>query len=86
MEQIAAYISLFGVVLIARPTSLLSFSSSSSGNAPAAGGTADLMPPLNETAPVHAKPDASNYDNVTPAQRAAGVGVALLGVVGAAIA
>ncbi|KAF2745742.1 hypothetical protein M011DRAFT_469410 [Sporormia fimetaria CBS 119925] len=78
MEQIAAYISLFGVVLIARPVSL--FSSMRSETPPPATG-ADMVPPTSDTTGSHF---ADHYDNVTPAQRAAAVGVALLGVCGAA--
>jgi drug/metabolite transporter (DMT)-like permease len=80
MEQIAAYISLFGVVLIARPASLFSHNDS----VPLASGDADSVPiPANTTAdaPHHF---ASDYDSVTPAQRATAVGVAMLGVLGAA--
>ncbi|KAF1987970.1 hypothetical protein K402DRAFT_329368 [Aulographum hederae CBS 113979] len=86
MEQIAALISLFGVVLIARPTSFFSAFSSTdaTGNSPAPS-TADALPALNTTAAAH-HPDAGNYDSVTPAQRAMGVGVAMVGVFGAASA
>lgn len=79
MEQIAAYVSLFGVVLIARPLSL--FSSSRSGEPPLpASGTSEIVPSANVTG--HSS--AAEYDQVTPAQRAAAVGVAMLGVLGAA--
>jgi drug/metabolite transporter (DMT)-like permease len=79
MEQIAAYISLFGVVLIARPASLFSHTDS----VPPASGDADLVPiPTNTTA--NTPHFASDYDSVTPAQRATAVGVAMLGVLGAA--
>ncbi|KAF2018196.1 hypothetical protein BU24DRAFT_440860 [Aaosphaeria arxii CBS 175.79] len=79
MEQIAAYISLFGVVLIARPVSLFT-SLSNTQDPPPDSANADLLPaPTNATSPI-----ASNYDSVTPAQRAGAVGVALLGVFGAA--
>lgn len=84
MEQIAAYISLFGVFLIARPVSLFSFLSHSKDSVPPASGNPDFVPsPTNMTAeaPHHF---AADYDDVTPAQRAAAVGVALLGVFGAA--
>jgi len=79
MEQIAAYISLFGVVLIARPVSLFSALSHSSDPVPASGGLDAI--PTNTTA---ASPDrlAADYDDVTPTQRAAAVGVAMLGVIG----
>lgn len=80
MEQIAAYVSLFGVVLIARPVSL--FTSMSHGDEPPPdSANADLLPaPSNMTIPT----PANNYDNVTPGQRAGAVGFALLGVFGAA--
>lgn len=74
MEQIAAYISLFGVILIARPMSLFGSSSSTNEEIPASGDSDAAI----------GKPSASDYDNVTPAQRAAAVGVAMLGVLGAA--
>ncbi len=80
MEQIAALISLFGVILIARPTSLFSWPSGST--VPHASGTGDMAPTNATVAP----PDAGNYDNVTPAQRAGAVGIAMLGVLGAACA
>jgi len=80
MEQIAAYISLFGVVLIARPVSLFSALSHSSDPVPPASGGLDAIP-SNVTA---TSPDrlAADYDDVTPTQRAAAVGVAMLGVIG----
>jgi len=84
MEQMAAYVSLFGVVLIARPVSLFSFLSHSKDAVPPASGNADFIPiPANTTV---AAPNrlASDYDSVTPAQRATAVGVAMLGVLGAA--
>ncbi|KAF2845761.1 hypothetical protein T440DRAFT_459688 [Plenodomus tracheiphilus IPT5] len=74
MEQIAAYISLFGVILIARP-----FSFFASISHP----TNDTAPATNTTTP---SPNrlAADYDTVTPTQRATAVGLAMLGVVGAA--
>lgn len=87
MEQVAAYISLFGVVLIARPVSL--FSSLSGGSSPPSSGDPDggiisgnATVALNATTPIPAS--AADYSAVTPAQRAAAVGVAMLGVFGAA--
>lgn len=44
------------------------------------------MPSGNSTLPTDSPEDASNYDNVTPTQRLIAVGVALLGVLGAATA
>ncbi|MCJ1481805.1 hypothetical protein MMC06_001964 [Schaereria dolodes] len=78
MEQVAGIISLLGVVLIARPTSLFS----THGTTPAlANGVADVPPLTNATtifSPIH--------PSVTPAQRLGAVGVAMIGVLGAAIA
>lgn len=68
MEQIAAYVSLFGVFIIARPMSLFSFLSHS--DHPAATSDGDLS--------------TTELEDVTPAQRAAAVGVAMLGVIGSA--
>lgn len=75
VERLAALVSLTGVVLIARPTTLFGSSTSSSEAVPSSGNS-DAAP---------ASPDASNYDNVTPAQRLFAVGIALVGVMGAAI-
>jgi drug/metabolite transporter (DMT)-like permease len=74
MEQIAAYVSLFGVVLIARPGSFFSSLSHS--------GDPDLIPSNTTTA----SPDrlAADYHDVTPTQRATAVGIAMIGVLGAA--
>ncbi|KNG47918.1 duf6 domain-containing protein [Stemphylium lycopersici] len=82
MEQIAAYVSLFGVVLIARPMSLFAALSHSAEPVPPASGDSDLIP-SNTTA---VSPDrlAADYDSVTPTQRAMAVGIAMLGVFGAA--
>ncbi|KAB2574303.1 putative membrane protein [Lasiodiplodia theobromae] len=77
MEQVAAFISLFGVVLIARPTSLFSPSSSPTSSTP---------PPSNGTTSAPDATDAGDYSSVTPEQRALAVAVALLGVLGAATA
>jgi drug/metabolite transporter (DMT)-like permease len=82
MEQIAAMISLFGVVLIARPTSL--FHSSPAAASHASGDVALITRSTNGTA--GPATDRFNYDHVTPNQRAVAVGFALLGVLGAACA
>ncbi|KAF1946169.1 hypothetical protein EJ02DRAFT_500296 [Clathrospora elynae] len=81
-EQVAAYVSLFGVVLIARPVSLFAALGHSDGSVPPASGDSNLVP-SNITAP---SPDrlAADYDSVTPTQRATAVGIAMLGVLGAA--
>lgn len=73
-EMIGTFVSLIGVLFIARPTSLL-HAFGSSANVPASGVTGDML--VREAAA------ASNYNSVTPAQRLEGVGVALLGVCGA---
>jgi hypothetical protein len=82
LEQIAAYVSLLGVVLIARPVSLFSAMSSAHSDTPfpPASGDADIAFPQNTTA----MSSHHGVDDVTPAQRAAAVGVAMVGVVGAA--
>lgn len=83
MEQIAAYVSLFGVVLIARPITLFTSLRSDNDSVPPASGDSDTeFIPTNGTHAGHGL--ASSYDNVTPAQRASAVGIAMLGVVGAA--
>ncbi|KAI9753737.1 MAG: TOR complex subunit lst8 [Chaenotheca gracillima] len=76
-EQIAGLVSLGGVVLIARPFSLLS----QSGDTPPATGNADAGAVVNGTL---FSREAHSLDDVTPAQRLGAVGVSLLGVVGAA--
>jgi drug/metabolite transporter (DMT)-like permease len=82
MEQIAAYISLFGVVLIARPVSLFAALSHSKDSVPPASGNEDFVS-SNATA-VSKHGLAISYDDVTPTQRATAVGIAMLGVLGAA--
>ena len=83
IEKIATVISFTGVILIARPTSFFS----SSGEAPPASGDGDMVPPsANGTAPVKARSDASDYDNVTSEQRLQAVAIALLGVCGTVVA
>ncbi|OJD33587.1 integral membrane protein duf6 [Diplodia corticola] len=72
-EQTGALISLLGVVLIARPASLFTFSSPS--------------PPSSATpSTTSTSPSAGDYTSVTPSQRATAVAVALVGVLGAATA
>lgn len=78
-EQIAGLVSLVGVVLIARPTS---FFSSTAGDSSVASGAADVMPVTNMTYSAQLE-----YGNVaTSTQRLIAVGVALVGVFGAASA
>ncbi|KAH7084801.1 hypothetical protein BKA63DRAFT_401843 [Paraphoma chrysanthemicola] len=79
MEQIAAYVSLFGVVIIARPFAVFS---RSSDTVPAASGDGDFV--LSNQTTVSPDRLAADYDAVTPTQRATAVGIAMLGVLGAA--
>lgn len=78
-EQIAGIISFLGVVLIARPTSLLPHHSDVP---PIASGAGDGIPSTNATIPA----DLQGPNHVTSAQRLSAVGVALVGVLGAASA
>ncbi|KAH7094446.1 hypothetical protein FB567DRAFT_3835 [Paraphoma chrysanthemicola] len=80
MEQIAAYVSLFGVVIIARPFAV--FSSRPSDPVPDASGNGDFV--LSNQTTVSPDRLAADYDAVTPTQRATAVGIAMLGVLGAA--
>ncbi|KAA6407811.1 MAG: hypothetical protein FRX48_08162 [Lasallia pustulata] len=82
-ERICGLISLLGVVVIARPTSLLP------GHSPSpavsfASGSADAPIPFNITSTT--APDSHDLDQVTAAQRFTAILVALLGVLGAACA
>lgn len=80
-QQVAGLVSLFGIVLIARPTSLLPGISSEQPSV--ASGSADAVPPpINLTSVAHPVPQ----DNVTPTQRLAAIGLGLIGVFGAACA
>lgn len=82
IEQIATIISFTGVILIARPTSFFS----SPNNAPPAEGPEGMAFERDNTTPVKRPSDASDYDNVTPEQRLAAVGIAMLGVCGTVVA
>lgn len=76
MEQIAAMVSLLGVVLIARPTSLFS----GQGTALPVNGEIDGF----TSAPNGTATDRFSLDHVTPQERLMAVGVAMLGVLGSA--
>jgi hypothetical protein len=80
MEQIASLVALFGVVLIARPTSLFS----GRGVSPPATGEADGLPIVPTNTSNADVPDRFSMDYVTPEQRLIAVGIAMLGVFGAA--
>lgn len=83
MEQIAAYVSLFGVFLIARPVTL--FASLQSPATPSSTNTTSTsVPTPTSTTADPIVPLAPSYSDVTPAQRTAAVGIALLGVIGSA--
>ncbi|KAL8744005.1 MAG: hypothetical protein Q9184_008046, partial [Pyrenodesmia sp. 2 TL-2023] len=78
-EQIACLVSLLGVILIARPTSFFSLTDGGSSIASAVG---DGLPATNGTLPTQDNGEI----HVTATQRLVAVGVALLGVFGAASA
>jgi len=80
-EQFAGLVSLLGVVLIARPTSLIPHDGDGKF-VPVATGAGDAFLSTNGTTPTNAQ----ILHNVTPAQRLSAVGVALVGVLGAACA
>ncbi|KAF2666400.1 hypothetical protein BT63DRAFT_377242 [Microthyrium microscopicum] len=77
-EQIAALISLFGVVLIARPASLFSSNADQATEPLAAASIGNTT--------ISEPEDRFSYDNVTPEQRIMAVMMAMLGVFGAACA
>ncbi len=79
MEQIAAGVSLTGVILIARPTSLFQ---GHTDPIPTASGAADGALLTNATVSA----DVQQVDGVSATQRLIAVGVALIGVLGAACA
>lgn len=78
-EQIAGIISFLGVVLIAQPGSLLPHHSTVP---PVASGASDGLPSTNATTSTGLR----GPNHVTSAQRLSAVGVALIGVLGAASA
>lgn len=71
--MIGTFVSLVGVLFIAHPASLFN-ALRNAADEPPAGSPGDASP---------SQPDAGDYDSVTPMQRLAGVGVALVGVCGA---
>ena len=80
-EQIAGVVSFLGVVLIARPTSLIPHSSST---APASSGTG-VNGGIGSAYATSPK-TSQDLDHATPSQRLAAVGVALIGVGGSVCA
>ncbi|KAF4551760.1 EamA-like transporter-like protein 3 [Elsinoe fawcettii] len=84
IEKIGTFVSLFGVIFIARPTSILGLMSGGDVDGPETptASNPDMAPPSNTTLPV---PNAGNFD-VTPDERIAAVGMALVGVMGAVAA
>ena len=83
VEQIGGLVSLIGVVLIARPTTLFQ----GGGDAPTASGNGDgSISGGNSTTTAAPGSDASSYGDVTSTQRLSAVGIALLGVLGSATA
>ncbi|KAL9098046.1 MAG: hypothetical protein Q9163_006215 [Psora crenata] len=80
-EQIAGVISFLGVVIIARPTSFLPQASRAKSSPPGSGIDGGFV---STNATIGAEPRGD--DDVTPAQRLGAVGVALVGVLGAACA
>ncbi|KAK3314736.1 hypothetical protein B0H66DRAFT_563525 [Apodospora peruviana] len=81
-EQIASFIALAGVVLIARPASLFSSSDSESVVAATPGIESSVPMPGNATTQQHTMPHLG--DEPTPAERVWAIGVGLIGVCGAA--
>lgn len=79
IEKLGTLVSFVGVVFIARPTSFFHIS----GDPPPVSGDADMVSPGNATA---SAPDASDYNNVSPEERIAAVGIALIGVLGSVCA
>ncbi|KAG8622886.1 hypothetical protein KVT40_001274 [Elsinoe batatas] len=86
VEKIGTFVSLFGVVFIARPASLLGVLTGDGVDSPEeiAAGNPEATPPVaNATVTGHG---AGDFDSVTPDQRIAAVGMALIGVMGAVVA
>ncbi|KAL9602275.1 MAG: hypothetical protein Q9219_002000 [cf. Caloplaca sp. 3 TL-2023] len=81
-QQIAGLVSLIGVVLIARPTSFFTSDAGDSAITSGASGADAMLPTSNTTLPAQLE----GVGKVTSAQRLVAVGVALVGVFGAATA
>ena len=79
-EQISGVVSLIGVVLIARPTSLFN------PNSPTSNHQDGTPPPVPGSPQLLFRRADSSIPEATPAQRLEAVGVSMLGVAGAAIA
>lgn len=83
VEKIGTLISLVGVIFIARPVTLFK----AFGEAPSTSGTGNTAQSDDiASVPVENRADAGSYENVTPTQRLTAVGIALMGVLGAACA
>ena len=82
-EQLAGIVSFIGVILIARPSSLIPHDSGSTTSGTSGSGTPDGLPSnSNGTHPL----EGHNPHQPTPHQRLTAVGIALVGVLGAACA
>lgn len=81
MEQIAAFMSMIGVVLIARPDAVFTYFQTTTAP-PLATVSVDMAPPLNTTTHVS---DASSYVDVTREQQLIAVAVVMIGVVGGSV-
>ncbi|KAL8681828.1 MAG: hypothetical protein Q9186_002060 [Xanthomendoza sp. 1 TL-2023] len=83
-EQIAGLVSLVGVILIARPTSFFSLNAGESRETPIASAVGD--PVATTRSIVSSTSQLAEADSVTSMQRLFAIGVALIGVIGAASA
>lgn len=80
VEKIGTLVSLVGVIFIARPTSLISWGDDSSNEE-----TSGEVIGASGNTTTHLG-DASDFSHVTPQERVAAVGLALIGVCGAVMA
>ncbi|KAL8689770.1 MAG: hypothetical protein Q9224_004566 [Gallowayella concinna] len=83
-EQIAGLVSLVGVILIARPTSFFSLNAGERRETPIASAVGD--PVATTRSIVSSTSQLAEADGVTSMQRLFAIGVALIGVIGAASA